>query len=96
MSDSESDGDTWIADGCVHPFQCPNPLGQQVFASLLGEEKANKMRYGFQQLFCYWVWLKKGYYWKVGDTAGKEAARSAIQKMSVQLVQLWPRECGQG
>lgn len=70
--------------------------GSQFFDTVLGEEKANKMRYVFQQLLCYWVWLKKEYYWKVGDTNGKEAARLAIQKMLVQLVQLWPRERGQG
>ena len=65
--------------------------GARFFDTVLGEEKANKMRYVFQQLLCYWVWLKKEYYWKVGDTNGKEAARLAIQKMLVQLVQLWPR-----
>ena len=70
--------------------------GAHFFDTVLGVERANKMRYVFQQLLCYWVWLKKEYYWKVGDTAGKEAARSAIQKMLVQLVQLWPRERGQG
>ena len=35
MSDSESDGDTGIADGCVHAFQCPNPLCQRGFTKLV-------------------------------------------------------------
>ena len=41
-------------------------------------------------------WLKKEFYWKVGDTAAKEAACTAIQTMLSQLVAVWPRERGQG
>ena len=70
--------------------------GAHFFDHVLGPDKANQMRYVFQQLLCYWVWLKKEFYWKVGDTAAKEAARKAIQTMLSQLVQLWPRERGQG
>jgi hypothetical protein len=70
--------------------------GAHFFDQVLGPDKANQMRYVFQQLLCYWVWLKKEFYWKVGDTAAKEAACTAIQTMLSQLVQLWPRERGQG
>ena len=48
--------------------------GAHFFDQVLGPDKANQMQYVFQQLLCYWVWLKKEFYWKVGDTAAKEAA----------------------
>jgi hypothetical protein len=70
--------------------------GAAFFDKILGSDKANKMRYVFQQMLCYWVWLKKEFYWKIGDTVAKEAARTAIQTMLSQLVELWPRERGQG
>jgi hypothetical protein len=70
--------------------------GRHFFDSTLGAVKAQNLRYVFQQLLCYWVWLKKDFYWKAGDVQAKEAARTAIQTMLAQLVQLWPREQGQG
>jgi hypothetical protein len=70
--------------------------GADFFNQVLGPVKANQMRYVFQQLLCYWVWLKKEFYWKLGDTTAKEAARTAIQTMLSQLGELWPRERGQG
>jgi hypothetical protein len=49
-----------------------------------------------KHLLCYWVWLKKEFYWKIGDHEAKEAACTAMQKMLSQLAAPWPRECGQG
>jgi hypothetical protein len=70
--------------------------GSHLFNCTLGPMKAQQMRYVFQQLLCYWMWLKKAFYWKAGDTIAKEAARTAIQTMLAQLVALWPRDRGQG
>jgi hypothetical protein len=70
--------------------------GNHFFNVTLGPLKAQQMRYVFQQLLCYWMWLKKDFYWKAGDTIAKEAARTAIQTMLAQLVALWPRDRGQG
>jgi hypothetical protein len=70
--------------------------GAFFFDEVLGSDKANKMCYVFQQMLCYWVWLKKEFYWKIGDTVAKEAAHTAIQTMLSQLVELWPCERGQG
>ena len=36
MSVKKSDGDNQVPDGCVHPFQCPNPLCQRVFTNRRG------------------------------------------------------------
>ena len=49
MSDSESEGDTRIAEGCVHPFQCPNPLCQRVFTTRRG---LSMHFYHQQNVFC--------------------------------------------
>ena len=70
--------------------------GNHFFNVTLGPLKAQQMRYVFQQLLCYWMWLKKDFYWKAGDTIAKEAARTEIQTMLAQLVALWPRDRGQG
>ena len=38
--------------------------GAHYFEQVLGATKANQMHYVFQQLLCYWVWLKKEFHWK--------------------------------
>jgi hypothetical protein len=70
--------------------------GGHFFNVAIGAHKTQKMRYVFQQLLCYWVWLKKDFYWKAGDKKAKQAAKTAIQTMLSQLVQLWPRDRGNG
>jgi hypothetical protein len=70
--------------------------GRNFFDEALGALKAQKMRYVFQQLLSYWVWLKKDLYWKAGDVLAKEAAKMAIRTMLAELVLLWPRESGNG
>ena len=49
MSDSVSDSDQLIAEGCVHPFQCPNPLCQRVFSTRRG---LSMHFYHQQNVFC--------------------------------------------
>ena len=49
MSNSECDGDMPIPDGCVHPFQCPNPLCQRVFTTRHG---LSMHFYHQQNVFC--------------------------------------------
>jgi hypothetical protein len=70
--------------------------GSHFFNCNLGPLKAQQMRYVFQQLLSYWVWLKKDFYWKAGDLMAKEAAKTAIQTMLAQLVDLWSRYRRQG
>ena len=43
--------------------------GQQFFCSHLegGESTWRKMLYVFQQILCYWAWLKQDNYWMVDD-----------------------------
>ena len=54
------------------------------------------MTYIFQQMLCYWMWLKKEEYWKSEDRHVKAEAKAAISKMLTELKQLWPRASGQG
>jgi hypothetical protein len=70
--------------------------GSNFFNIALGPLKAQKMRYVFQQLLSYWVWLKKDLFWVAGDVEAKESARTAIRTMLAELVLLWPRESGNG
>jgi hypothetical protein len=70
--------------------------GQHFFEKTLpgGLATWKKMVYVFQQILCYWTWLKQDKFWMVNDhTACQEATRS-IKIMMDQLQSLWPREDG--
>ena len=54
------------------------------------------MRECFQMILCYWMWLKKDTYWKVGDNRTQLQATTAIRKMLSRIIALWPRTEGQG
>ena len=66
-----------------------------MLASLLGEEKANKMRYGFQQLLCYWARTDacRVQLWPRERGQGWQTAKHHEQ---MHVVQLWSWERGQG
>ncbi len=49
MSVKKRDGDNPVPDGCVHPFQCPNPLCQRVFTTRRG---LSMHFYHQQNVFC--------------------------------------------
>jgi hypothetical protein len=72
--------------------------GQQFFESVLpdGIEGWRKMTYVFQQIICYWAWLKQEKFWMVNDTTARDNASFAIRKMMEQLQSLWPRDDGEG
>ena len=71
--------------------------GYQLFIEVLGSAaRVAKMRQVFQMILCYWSWLKKDKYWKRGDKEAKHVARSAIQTMLSELMNLWPRKKGNG
>jgi hypothetical protein len=72
--------------------------GQQFFESVLpdGLEGWRKMTYVFQQIMCYWTWLKQEKFWLINDPDGCDNASFAIRKMMEQLQALWPREDGLG
>ena len=41
--------------------------GQRFFSDVLGDDKSEKMLYVFQQMLCYWAWLKRDTYWPPGE-----------------------------
>jgi hypothetical protein len=54
------------------------------------------MTYVFQQIMCYWTWLKQDKFWFVDDPDGRANASFAIPKMLEHLQALWPRKDGLG
>jgi Plavaka transposase len=72
--------------------------GQEFFESILpdGLEGWRKMTYVFQQIMCYWMWLKQEKFWFIHDPDGRDNASFAIRKMMEQLQALWPRLDGLG
>ena len=70
--------------------------GQQFFIKYLegGECSWRKMLYVFQQILCYWAWLKQDNYWMVDDMEACQLATASIKIMMRQLQALWPRQDG--
>ena len=68
--------------------------GEDFFTKYLpgGNNTWEKMVYCFQQMLCYWAWLKQDHYWMAGDDAACEAATASIKIMARQLQVLWPRQ----
>ena len=52
------------------------------------------MLYVFQQILCYWAWLKQDNYWMVDDMEACHQATASIKIMMRQLQALWPRHDG--
>ena len=59
-----------------------------------GNETWKKMVYCFEQMLCYWVWLKQDHFWMAGDIEACHAATKSIRIMARQLQVLWPRQDG--
>ena len=53
-----------------------------------------KMVYVFQQILCYWTWLKRDKFWMATDHAACAAATQSIKLMMQQIQDLWPRNEG--
>jgi hypothetical protein len=72
--------------------------GEALFTKALqgGTATWRKMLYVFQQIFCYWMWLKEDTYWMTDDVGSCQQASDAIRIMMHQLQSLWPREDGFG
>ena len=70
--------------------------GCDFFSDVLkgGRETWRKMVYVYQQILCYWHWLKKDTYWMVNDTVACAEATRSIKTMMRQLQALWPRQDG--
>ena len=70
--------------------------GEQYFTAILPTEEGTwrKMVYVFQQILCYWAWLKQDKFWKANDPVACEAAAASIKIMMDQLQALWPRVDG--
>ena len=59
-----------------------------------GSTTWQKMTYVFQQILCYWAWLKQDTFWMAHDTDACAQATAAIKIMMSQLQTLWPRDDG--
>ena len=59
-----------------------------------GEGTWKKMLYVFQQILCYWAWLKQDNYWMASDMQACDEATASIKIMMQQLQSLWPRKAG--
>jgi hypothetical protein len=72
--------------------------GQQFFELVLpnGVEGWRNLTYVFQQIMCYWTWLKQEKLWFLNDPDGHDNASFAICNMLEQFQALWPREDGLG
>jgi hypothetical protein len=70
--------------------------GEQFFSANLpgGSDTWKKLVYCFQQVLCYWAWLKQDHYWMAGDAEACAAATASIRTMARQLQALWPRQEG--
>ena len=60
------------------------------------KERTNDIIEILEMVLCYWKWLKKESYWKIGDHAAKNAAKEAIRKMLRKIIRLLNRKKGQG
>jgi hypothetical protein len=70
--------------------------GQTFFEKYLpgGNNTWQRMVYCFEQMLCYWAWLKQDHYWMANDEEACNAATKSIRIMARQLQQLWPRREG--
>lgn len=70
--------------------------GEQFFTNAFsgGVSTWRKMLYVFQQILCYWSWLKKDTFWMADDIDACETATASIKVMMDQIQALWPRMAG--
>ena len=70
--------------------------GEAFFTKSLkgGSKTWKRMVYCFQQVLCYWAWLKQDHYWMADDKEACVAATESIKTMMRQLQNLWPRKEG--
>jgi hypothetical protein len=70
--------------------------GQTFFKKYLpgGNNTWQCMVYCFEQMLCYWAWLKQDHYWMANNKEACNAATKSIRIMARQLQQLWPRREG--
>jgi hypothetical protein len=70
--------------------------GEKFFTKYLsgGRKTWDKMVYVFQQILCYWTWLKQDTFWMANDHQACQDTIALIRIMMRQLQSLWPRETG--
>ena len=70
--------------------------GEIFFTEVLsgGASTWRKMMYVFQQILCYWSWLKQDTFWMCNDIDSCNKATASIKIMMRQLQSLWPRHAG--
>jgi hypothetical protein len=62
----------------------------------LDDDEYHNIIYAFEQLLCYWAWLKKDFHWTKKDRTEYDVAKKAIAKMLQELVNCMPRLRGNG
>lgn len=70
--------------------------GELFFSKYLpgGHTTWERLVYCFQQMLCYWAWLKQDTFWLATDEAACEYATKSIKIMMGQIQRLWPRKMG--
>ena len=71
--------------------------GKQLFENIFENKTIfRNMMECFQMLLSYWMWLKKPTFWSRTITNEKFNAKRAISIMLQSILNLWPRQSGQG
>ena len=67
--------------------------GEAFFTKYLENGRRSWLRlvYCFQQMLCYWAWLKQDFFWAVDDEAACLQMEQSIRIMLQEIQNLWPR-----
>jgi hypothetical protein len=70
--------------------------GEVFFTKYLpgGHRTWERLVYCFQQMLCYWAWLKQDLFWVTTDEQACAEATRCIKVMMGQIQRLWPRQWG--
>jgi hypothetical protein len=69
--------------------------GRQAFKAI-SKDQYEDVIHAFEQVLCYWAWLKKDYHWSKNDPVQFETAKEAIAIMLRNLAASVPRTKGRG
>jgi hypothetical protein len=69
--------------------------GRKAF-SAISEDEYNNVIYAFEQVLCYWAWLKKDHHWSKNDPDQFDIAKEAIAELLRNLASCVPRTKGRG
>ena len=66
------------------------------FLEPFSKDRFNDIVEILEMILCYWKWLKKDSYWKVGDNVARHQAKDAIRRMLKKIKKLLDRKKGNG